>query len=81
MTFATLGGSTDALLYGAGSDGGSAQTLTRTSAAPYVQNTAFLTPHYHSTDGYSALGVCEAFDDQTTTCKWSGAVELSQKRS
>lgn len=36
-------------------------TLTATSSQAYVQNTAFMTPHYYSTDGYSALAVSGDF--------------------
>ena len=52
-----LGSSLSASLYGSGSGGNDANTLTRTNSNPSVSNTQFYVPHYYSTDGYSALGV------------------------
>lgn len=53
----TLARSQSALFYGAGGSSGSVLTLTQTSSNAYVQNTAFMTSHYWTTDGYAALGV------------------------
>ena len=59
-----LGSSNDARLYGSGSGGNDATTLSRTNSNPSVSNTQFYVPHYYSTDGYSALGVSsENFDE------------------
>ena len=58
-----LGSSGSARLYGSGSGGGDATTLSRTNSNPSVSNTQFYVPHYYTTDGYSALGVSvENFD-------------------
>jgi cyclophilin family peptidyl-prolyl cis-trans isomerase len=40
---------------GAGASKSSSSTLSMASSQPHVANTEFFTPHYFSTDGYSAL--------------------------
>ena len=65
VTTLTLGASKTALYYGAGADGQTALSLTTRASSPYINNRAFMTPHYHSTDGYSTLGVSLLTDDQT----------------
>eukprot|EP00823_Brevimastigomonas_motovehiculus_P001293 TRINITY_DN11811_c0_g1_i1.p1 TRINITY_DN11811_c0_g1~~TRINITY_DN11811_c0_g1_i1.p1 ORF type:complete len:849 (-),score=254.76 TRINITY_DN11811_c0_g1_i1:229-2775(-) len=50
-----LGRQNNAAFYGSGGSAGS--SFTQTSITPRVQNTAFWTPRYWSTEGYGALGV------------------------
>lgn len=53
----SLGRSDKALFYGSGANSGDSRHLPRTQSDPQVGNTDFYTPHYYTTDGYSALGV------------------------
>jgi len=62
---ATLSSSPNATLFGAGGGGDAVRTLGFESSAPYVANKEFYVPHYHSSDGYSALAVSSICDDQT----------------
>lgn len=52
-----LGKSTSSKFYGAGCGADDSQKISQTQSTPKVVNTAFYTPHFYSSDGYSALGV------------------------
>eukprot|EP01012_Entosiphon_sulcatum_P028013 TRINITY_DN3384_c0_g1_i1.p1 TRINITY_DN3384_c0_g1~~TRINITY_DN3384_c0_g1_i1.p1 ORF type:complete len:742 (-),score=126.42 TRINITY_DN3384_c0_g1_i1:48-2273(-) len=57
-----LGTGADPLFYGAGASQNTANNLTANQSQAVVQNTAFWTSHYWSTDGYAALGVTDSQD-------------------
>jgi len=82
----SLGRSPKAQFYGRGCDMSDSTTFPRKSSQPKVGNTAFNTPYYYSSDGYSALGVSShlfnpgsfgsypapwALDDRSGTVVWT----------
>lgn len=82
--FLNLGHPASALLYGAGASQDSAGTLNHNSSSPYVDNTAFFTPYFYSSSGYSSLAVSPLLFEPSSpnaypaAYAWNSASQLMQ---